>query len=256
MILNNLQPTCNQLATDAQPTHNNDSNVLDALDLISRNAVIAEFSCCELTPDGGIDVNYAIDFLKQLPTAQPKPDENTLSEQQESAKLGVKTGETCTDCISRQAAIDAPEKFIKDCNPEHFVGHQKFIEFMDDAEIGSFGNWQFANGFNMGLTAAEVAIKNLPSAKPERRYDEWCTDCKEYDQEKHCCPRWNRVIRTTLQEVQEDRKKGKWAVRIIRGNWNDEEIRTCPNCGKTFRNLDIANYCPNCGLPMEVENDE
>lgn len=68
------------------------------------------------------------------------------------------------DLISRQVAIEAPEEFIKDCNPEHFVGHQKFIEFMDNAEIGSFGNWQFANGFNMGLTAAEVAIKELPSA--------------------------------------------------------------------------------------------
>lgn len=75
-----------------------------------------------------------------------------------------------SDTISRQAAIDAPENFIKDCNPDHFVGHQKFIEFMDNAEIGSFGNWQFVNGFNMGLTAAEVAIKNLPSVQPEPRW--------------------------------------------------------------------------------------
>jgi len=41
-------------------------------DLISRQAAIEEFSCCELTPDGGIDANYAIDFLKQLPSAQPE----------------------------------------------------------------------------------------------------------------------------------------------------------------------------------------
>lgn len=41
-------------------------------DTISRAAAIAEFSCCELTPDGGIDANYAIDFLKQLPSAQPE----------------------------------------------------------------------------------------------------------------------------------------------------------------------------------------
>lgn len=33
-------------------------------------------------------------------SAQPKPDENTLSEQQKSDKLGIKTGETCTDCIA------------------------------------------------------------------------------------------------------------------------------------------------------------
>ena len=42
------------------------------MDVISRQAAIAEFSCCELTPDGGIDANYAIDFLKQLPSAQPE----------------------------------------------------------------------------------------------------------------------------------------------------------------------------------------
>jgi len=41
-------------------------------DLISRQAAIAEFTCCELTPDGGIDANYAIDFLNQLPSAQPE----------------------------------------------------------------------------------------------------------------------------------------------------------------------------------------
>ena len=30
--------------------------------------------------------------------------------------------------------------------------------------------------------------------------EEWCTDCKEYDHEKHCCPRFNKVIRTTLND--------------------------------------------------------
>ena len=42
-----------------------------ANDCISRQAAIAEFSCCELTPDGGIDANYAIDFLLNMPSAQP-----------------------------------------------------------------------------------------------------------------------------------------------------------------------------------------
>lgn len=56
-------------------------------DLISRQAAITEFSCCDLTPDGGIDVNYAIEFLKQLPSAQPE-----RPEQPESAK------EYCAEC--------------------------------------------------------------------------------------------------------------------------------------------------------------
>lgn len=39
------------------------------MSLISRQAAIAEFSCCELTPDCGIDANYVIDFLEQMPSA-------------------------------------------------------------------------------------------------------------------------------------------------------------------------------------------
>ena len=29
---------------------------------------------------------------------------------------------------------------------------------------------------------------------------EWCHDCKEYDQEKHCCHRWSKVIKQTIDE--------------------------------------------------------
>lgn len=44
-------------------------------------------------------------------------------------------------------------------------------------------------------------IENLPSAEPEPEEFEWCHDCKEYDQEKHCCHRWTKVIRQTIVEV-------------------------------------------------------
>ena len=49
------------------------------------------------------------------------------------------------------------------------------------------------------------SIKQLPSVKPEYCLDEWCTDCSEYDSEKHCCPRYNRVIRTALAYAQAER---------------------------------------------------
>ena len=32
-------------------------------------------------------------------------------------------------------------------------------------------------------------------------YDEWCDSCKEYDHNKHCCPRWNKVIKNTIEEL-------------------------------------------------------
>ena len=43
-------------------------------------------------------------------------------------------------------------------------------------------------------------LRLLPSAQPD--LDEWCKDCKEYDPEKHCCPRFNRVIRNALKDAQ------------------------------------------------------
>lgn len=48
-------------------------------------------------------------------------------------------------------------------------------------------------------TVREV-VYELPSAQPD--LNEWCTDCKEYDKEKHCCPRFNRVIREALKDAQ------------------------------------------------------
>jgi hypothetical protein len=41
----------------------------------------------------------------------------------------------------------------------------------------------------------------ISPAEPEPEVFEWCHDCKEYDQEKHCCHRWTKVIRNTVEEV-------------------------------------------------------
>ena len=69
--------------------------------------------------------------------------------------------------IERQAAIDIGRNATVDTNPSHFEAHQKFTQFMDDAEISSFGRWQWSNGFNTALTAVGIDLKKLPSAKPE-----------------------------------------------------------------------------------------
>lgn len=51
----------------------------------------------------------------------------------------------------------------------------------------------------------QEAARRLPTAEPHN-FDEWCDDCKEYDHEKHCCPRFNRVIRTAMKEAMEEAK--------------------------------------------------
>ena len=50
-------------------------------------------------------------------------------------------------------------------------------------------------------------VEDQPTIEPEPHYDEWCTDCKEYDHERHCCPRWNKVIKQTVEDLKgADRK--------------------------------------------------
>lgn len=72
------------------------------------------------------------------------------------------------DLISRQDAIDAVDFETVSTNPEHFKSSEKFIKFMDDVDIASFGKWQWANGFNTALVATRVQLKKLPSAQPEQ----------------------------------------------------------------------------------------
>lgn len=82
------------------------------------------------------------------------------------------------DPIERQAAIDAVDPETVSTNPEHFKlnANEKFIKFMDDADIASFGEWQWANGFNAAVVAAKRQLEKLPSAQPEP-----CDFCEHND---------------------------------------------------------------------------
>ena len=152
------------------------------------------------------------------------------------------------DLISRQAAIDVIKEF------QH--GAAKWRDEQEErSDIWHRADSAIASAIEIGLR-----VKKLPSAQPERRLDEWCTDCKEYDQEKHCCPRWNRVIRTTLQEVQPERKKGKWKDKEDPA-YSGGGYTACSICGQryawgAYHEPQEFRHCPRCGHQMEVEEDE
>ena len=80
------------------------------------------------------------------------------------------------DTIYRQAAIDIERNVTVDTNPYHFEAHQKFMQFMDDAEVSSFGRWQWANGFNTALTMVGIGLKKLPPAHPDNQTN-LCDSC-------------------------------------------------------------------------------
>ena len=78
------------------------------------------------------------------------------------------------DMISRRAVLDKFEPWLK-------------VKDYNDGEL------------NM-LKAILYEIRFMPSARSETF--EWCTNCKEYDQEAHCCHRWSKMIRKTVEEMQ------------------------------------------------------
>ena len=62
------------------------------------------------------------------------------------------------------------------------------------------------NGDILGTTeqtheAVAMAVKALSA---EEESFEWCIDCREYDQEAHCCHRWTKVIRNTVEEIRNE----------------------------------------------------
>lgn len=155
------------------------------------------------------------------------------------------------ELISREAAIDAIEQydFVYPKYMERFV-----IELRDAIKAD-----------------LKDDIEELPSAHPE--LDEWCTDCKEYDHERHCCPRYNRVIRESLAEIREAQStepkaderlvpKKPYTTFVPYFYKRDENIVQCPNCkrrlrtSRTVKNHDA--YCPRCGQAIdwsEVEEE-
>jgi uncharacterized paraquat-inducible protein A len=115
--------------------------------------------------------------------------------------------------------------------------------------LGESDAEEFAKEFNEILNLAIKALEQEPQSF------KWCTDCKEYDQEKHCCHRYSKVVKDTVAEIRQELKTGHW-VGIDEYPHEDYE---CDNCGfiHTFIDGHTAqyNYCPNCGAKM-VEPQE
>ena len=147
-------------------------------------------------------------------------------EELQSAQLGTNLAEVDTDTISRQAALD----------------------IFDDYNVA------VENGQIEAYSRDRKRLCDLPPAQPEPHYDEWCTDCKEYDKERHCCPRWIKVIRQALADAQPKQRTGKWIP-------SDSQcgIR-CSVCGAPVDDfchsidyIDLVyepNFCPNCVAKM------
>jgi hypothetical protein len=82
---------------------------------------------------------------------------------------------------------------------------------------------------------------------------EWCHNCKEFDHDKHCCPRFNKVIRNAVEEIKHP-KTAHWIVEKG-GSYLGMRNGHCSYCKDYYTNdWNEMKYCPNCGADMrEVE---
>lgn len=101
--------------------------------------------------------------------------------------------------ISEQAAIDALKEKVFSNLTDEFYGAMQVLDELPSAqpEIKCIAKVTLTD--EQVKEAIEKAKCEILAAQPEQ--DEWCTDCKEYDSEKHCCHRWSKVIRNTVNEL-------------------------------------------------------
>ena len=102
--------------------------------------------------------------------------------------------------------------------------------------------------FHDSMGVAMAMANEIPPAQPETF--EWCHDCKEYDQEQHCCHRWSQQIRKTSEELEASYPQEikdellYWKERAAK--WERDYYITVTGIRKHVSNIDLE----------EVEEDE
>lgn len=207
----------------------------------------------------------AIELLNRISDSQfdgPYGDER-----RKALEMAVRALEGDGDTISRKMAIDAVNSETVSTNPEHFKSSEKFIKFMDDVDIASFGKWQWANGYNTALVATRVQLKKLPSAQQQRilyanmsdaEFEKWLYEhgiCNPNIHESIPCDVVPLLIDYAISELpsaQPERKNGKWIT--VEGRLGNEV--ECDKCHSVFWYW-MGNYrfCPSCGADMRGESE-
>lgn len=209
-------------------------------DAVSRDGVKNLLTRIRDEIDEGYGFNYqeAVEELMGMPSTQPQLEQSTHSEQGKSDELGVKSGKTCTDTISRQAAITAIQKAYTDT----------------EGGTDKCAVWK-----NVGLTNALHIMQDLPPAQPER-----CSDCIVHGGDWECDHMHCRKGR--LPSAQPERTEERTETHSCDYCHEDSDGYVKPiekNChavifgsvlylkAKEWRGEVEIKYCPMCGRRLE-----
>ena len=117
-----------------------------------------------------------------------------------------------------------------------------------------------AKGYAHGVGKAIEIVKQEAEQYEECYKD--CGECEAYDKEKHHCPKFCKVIKETVKEIEENHNKGKWEM-TYKGKRKDVNTGLmisaynckCSVCGWETGNQGTRfSYCPKCGAKMDEVN--
>ena len=108
-----------------------------------------------------------------------------------------------------------------------------------------------------------IEIVKQEAADYEECYKD-CGECEAYNKEKHHCPKFCKVIKETVKEIEENHNKGKWEM-TYKGKRKDVNTGLmisaynckCSVCGWETGNQGTRfSYCPKCGAKMDELNQQ
>ena len=116
--------------------------------------------------------------------------------------------------------------------------------------------------FLKAITNEAIEIVKHEAEQYEECYKD-CGDCEAYNKEKHHCPKFCKVIKETVKEIEENHNiKGKWEMTYkgMRKNVNTGLMISVYNCKCSVCGWETGNqgtrfnYCPKCGAKMDEVN--
>lgn len=123
----------------------------------------------------------------------------------------------------------------------------KILEEIKEDNNGMYKYHQlYCTAINMGILAIETLEK-------QKGTFEWCSDCAEYDKERHCCHRFTKVIRQTVEECKKEYANEGWIPVMERLPKEDCECRVTEDNGHFKYVVDC--YWSNHKKQFEVWSD-
>ena len=136
---------------------------------------------------------------------------------------------------------------------------EKIVEKLEELHEIYINQYGAVGGNPMAFSVKEcMEIVKQEAEKYEERYKD-CGDCEAYNKEKHHCPKFCKVIKETVKEIEENHNKGKWEM-TYKGKRKDVNTGLmisaynckCSVCGWETGNQGTRfSYCPKCGAKMD-----